>query len=884
MALFDEAPKLVTSFIDGGFVGETNGYRIPDYYPGNGQQFSELQEADEAEVDAAVRAARTAFRDGPWPRFSVEERQDILMRIHDAIIAHSDELALLECLDTGILMREIRGRHLIRAAYNFRFFAEAISQQPDEAWAQQKGFFTYVTRDPVGVAGLIAPWNAPLALASMKLAAATAFGNCCVLKPSEQTPAALARLVEIMHEAGLPRGVVNIVNGRGDVTGRALVEHPDVDVVHFTGGTETGRTIARTMGGRLRRAEMELGGKSANIVFADADFDRALDAALVSIFSNSGQQCLAGSRIVVQDSIADDFIAAFVERAKRIRVGDPMSPETEMGPIASDQHRRRILSYVGIAESEGARLLTGGGALDRAGYFMEPTAVLAASNESRVCQEEIFGPFASFLRFKDAEEAVAIANASQFGLVSYLWTQNLDTAMRVSRRIAAGVVWINTPLNRELRAPFGGVKDSGTGRDGAASSRAFFTIERTTTIPLEDFPLRRFGAEAAAEPDAMALESGPMKVRDLDHELLPTVTQADRSRQTAVVSIRRLLNQHVRPRNVELFDSEGAPAFIERHGRAPQSPAEVESALFASPGYRRWSAVNRAVQENIWLAVGEPVYRDLPRTRAAAKRLASAVTLKGGLKLDPDISVPGALADNDVHLQPGGYTLDNAEDDIVAGSLYEAGGNVYSFGQGAGRSDSKAGAVQRYLADVAPEFRPARILEIGCSAGAASAAWAAHWPDAEVHAIDLGAGMLRYAHARAEALGVPVFFHQMNGASLAFAEDSFDLVVSHNLLHEIGREERKAMMHESARVTRPGGMVIHQDIALREQPTVVHATEKKWDARFNGEIFWTHYTEDDLAADMRAAGFDGEYLREDRVPAIHGSGAWYILCGKKRCR
>jgi len=496
MPPFDQAPRLVTSFIDGAFVGDRGGYRIPNFYPGNGQQFSALQEADAAEVDHAVRVARAAFREGPWPRMSIEERQDILMRVHDAIIAHADELALLECLDTGILMREIRGRHLVRAAYNFRFFAEAISQQPDEAWSQQKGYFTYVTRDPVGVAGLIAPWNAPLALASMKLAAATAFGNCCVLKPSEQTPTSLPRLVEIIEAAGMPRGVINVVNGRGSVTGQALVEHPDVDVVHFTGGTETGRTIARTMGGRLRRAEMELGGKSANIIFADANLDRALDGALVSIFSNSGQQCLAGSRILVQDSIARDFIAAFVERAARIRVGDPMAADTEMGPIASEAHRRRILSFVDIARGEGARLLTGGHALDRDGYFMAPTAVMAASNGSRVCQEEIFGPFASFLTFRDAEDAVAIANASQFGLVGYLWTQNLDTAMRVSRRIETGVMWINTPLNRELRAPFGGVKDSGTGRDGAASSRAFFTVERTTTLPIEDIPLRRFGAEA----------------------------------------------------------------------------------------------------------------------------------------------------------------------------------------------------------------------------------------------------------------------------------------------------------------------------------------------------------------------------------------------------
>jgi len=373
-----------------------------------------------------------------------------------------------------------------------------------------------------------------------------------------------------------------------------------------------------------------------------------------------------------------------------------------------------------------------------------------------------------------------------------------------------------------------------------------------------------------------------MKVRDLDHELLPRVTQEDSSRQSAIVALRRLLNRHVRPHNIDHYEREGEPAFVARHGRKPQSPADVETALFASASYRRWSAVNRAVQEIIWLSVGEPIYRDQPRMRAAARRLADAPDRKGALHLDPDVIQPPGMADNDVHLQPGGYTMDRDADDIIAGSLYEAGGNVYSFGQGAGKADSKAGAVQRFLAEHHPDVRPARILEIGCSAGAASAAWAACWPEAEVHAIDVGAGMLRYAHARAEALGVPVIFHQMNGAHLTFPDGSFDLVISHNLLHEIGRGERKAMFREAARVARPGGLVIHQDIALRAQPSLVHAVEKRWDTRFNGEVYWTDYTDDDLVADMRAAGFDDGSLSEHDVPAIQGWGAWYILCGVRR--
>jgi len=486
-------PALVTSFIDGGFVPGGNGHLLPVHYPGNGRVVSELHEAGAGEVDQAVRSARAAFDSGPWPRLAIEERQAALHAIHDAILEHDEELAYLECLNTGIVMREVRQRHLRRAAYNFKFFAEVISQQPGEVWTQNKDYLTFVTREPAGVAALIAPWNAPLALASMKIAAAIAFGNTCVLKPSEQTPLSLARLVEIIHQAGVPAGVVNLVNGRGGVTGVALVDHPGIDRVAFTGGTATGRTIMQAAGKRLKPASVELGGKSANIIFADANLERALDGALLGIFSNNGQQCLAGSRILVEDAIFDDFVEAFTARARTLKVGDPMADDTELGPIASARHRDHVLSYVNIAQSQGAKLLTGGKAIEGDGYFMEPTAVLAADNDSRVCQEEIFGPFAAFLRFSGREEAAAIANNSPFGLVGYAWTQNLDTALWISRNVRTGLMWVNTPLMRELRAPFGGIKDSGIGRDGAAASRDFFTDEKTVTIPLTDVPLRKLG-------------------------------------------------------------------------------------------------------------------------------------------------------------------------------------------------------------------------------------------------------------------------------------------------------------------------------------------------------------------------------------------------------
>jgi len=490
------APATVRSFIDGDWATGDGGERLPVVYPATGAVVSWLVEADAAEVDRAVRAARRAFDAGAWPGMGAESRQVLLRRLADAIEAAAAELAELECLNTGLVLRELRERHMKRAAYNFRFFADFIGSRFDRAWPQNPGYQTIESREPVGVAALIAPWNAPVALASMKVAAAIAFGNTCVLKPSEQTPLALARFVEILHEAGLPTGVVNLVNGRGPVTGQALVDHPEVHLVSFTGGTETGRAIMAAAGQRLVPCTMELGGKSANIVFESADLDRALDGALLGIFSNNGQQCLAGSRILVQRSIADDFIARFVDRARRIRVGDPTDDATEIGPLASAAHRDRVLGYVDVATADGGTLLTGGRRRDDLGegFYIEPTAVLAPSNDARVCQEEIFGPFATFVRFDTIDDAIRIANASRFGLVGYVWSDDLPTVMRTTREIRAGVVWVNTPMMRELRAPFGGYKDSGVGREGGEACLQFYTEPKTVTIPTAPPVLRRLGA------------------------------------------------------------------------------------------------------------------------------------------------------------------------------------------------------------------------------------------------------------------------------------------------------------------------------------------------------------------------------------------------------
>ncbi len=485
----------ITPFIDGAFLPPGDAIILPVLYPATEEQVSAVEEADAAMVDRAVKAARTAFEHGPWPRMQVAERQAAMRKVAALIRTHARELAWLECRNSGIPFAHLMRLGIPRAAQNFEFFAEFIGQSAGQVYTQDNRYLTLVTREPVGVAALIGPWNSPLALTSMKIAGCIAFGNCCVVKPAEQTPLAVARLMELIQEAGIPPGVVNLVNGRGHITGDAMVRHPGVDLVSFTGGTATGKTIMSTAGAGLKPCSLELGGKSANIIFASANFERALDGALLGIFSNNGQQCLAGSRILVERRIADDFIAAFTARAARIKVGDPMDPMTEIGPLAFRAHLERVLSYVGIAEAEGATLLTGGARAPgfTRGHYMQPTAVLAPSNQTRVCQEEVFGPFATFVIFDGFDEAIAMANESRFGLVSYVWSDDVGIALKATRAIRSGVVWVNTPMVRELRAPFGGVKESGLGREGGHSSMQFYTAEKTTTIPVEAVGMARMG-------------------------------------------------------------------------------------------------------------------------------------------------------------------------------------------------------------------------------------------------------------------------------------------------------------------------------------------------------------------------------------------------------
>lgn len=487
-------PKIITSFIDGQWQAES-GQLLPVINPATEQWVAQLSEAGPNETAQAVAAAQHAHERGVWSHKPAAEKQRILRRVAELTEQQLPALAEMESINSGLPLHYLRSRQLPRIMRNFSFFADWLSQNTEKAGVQDNNYLRYVLREPAGVAALISPWNAPLALASTKIAAALAFGNCCVVKTAETTPLAVARFMDILTEAGIPPGVVNLVNGRGHVTGDALVRHPEVRVVSFTGGTATGRAIAAAAAPGLKRVDLELGGKSANIITSSANLDDALDGALTSIYTNNGQQCFAGSRLLVQRAIADEFIGRFVTRAKAIRVGNPLDPSTEVGPLSNAAHYARVRSFVDVALSEGGQLLCGGHrpqGLDT-GYYMEPTAVMMPSNDTRVCQEEIFGPFAAFQIFDSFDEALQLANASEFGLVSYLWSNDLAEVNQAAQCIQAGVVLVNTPMILDLRFPFGGYKNSGVGREGIEGMRHFYTEEKTVTIALKRPTIEQMG-------------------------------------------------------------------------------------------------------------------------------------------------------------------------------------------------------------------------------------------------------------------------------------------------------------------------------------------------------------------------------------------------------
>ncbi|HEU4797375.1 MAG TPA: 5-carboxymethyl-2-hydroxymuconate semialdehyde dehydrogenase, partial [bacterium] len=407
----------------------------------------------------------------------------------------TDAIARVECLDTGIPLGQIRRGQVPRAAENFRFFAEMATRITGESFPVGNTFVNYTLRQPVGVAGLITPWNTPFMLETWKVAPALAAGNACVLKPAEWAPVSAMRLAEIIREAGAPPGVFNVVNGLGETAGASLVAHSGVQLISFTGETTTGKEIMRNGAATLKRFSMELGGKSPVVVFADADLDRALDATIFGVFSLNGERCTAGSRLFLQREIHETFLNRLLERVPRIRVGDPLDEHTELGPLIHPDHWTRVVEYLEIGRKEGARIGVGGRRppqLPR-GNYLEATVLVGVRNEMRVAQEEIFGPVLAVIPFADEAEAVRLANDVRYGLTAYVWTGDAARAHRLSAAIEAGMVWINSQNVRDLRTPFGGMKESGIGREGGHYSFEFYCETKTVHVALGTHHIPKMG-------------------------------------------------------------------------------------------------------------------------------------------------------------------------------------------------------------------------------------------------------------------------------------------------------------------------------------------------------------------------------------------------------
>jgi aldehyde dehydrogenase (NAD+) len=473
-------------FIGGAFVEAQDGARFPTLNPHDGSVLAEIAEAKAADIDRAVAAATAAFPH--WSRMAAADRGRILLRLADLIERDSDALARLESLDTGHPLRDSRGLDVPRTAATFRYFGGMADKLHGSVVPVEQGFLNYVLREPLGVVGQIVPWNFPLMFTSWKMGPALAAGNTVVLKPAELTPLSSLRIGELMAEAGMPEGVVNIVPGYGATAGQHLAEHPGLAKIAFTGSTATGRKIVAASAGNLKRVQLELGGKGANIVFADADLRAAINGAAFAIFHNQGQACIAGARLLLQESIADAFLDGFLALARSIRLGDPLDPATEMGPLTSAGHRDRVLGYCAIARQEGGEILIGGAAPDdpalARGYYLRPT-VVRAQPQDRVAQEEVFGPFVSVTTFRDEEEVLAIADATPYGLGGGLWTTDLARAHRVAQRMQAGMVWINCYKRVNPGSPFGGVKASGYGREMGFEAMRDYTEAKSIWVNVE---------------------------------------------------------------------------------------------------------------------------------------------------------------------------------------------------------------------------------------------------------------------------------------------------------------------------------------------------------------------------------------------------------------
>ncbi len=475
--------------IGGRWTDSGSGKTFKTYNPATAETLSEVAEADKKDVDAAVAAARQALS-GPWGKMSPADREKILHRVADLIEKNADELAQLETLNNGKTIREAKSGDVPLSAALFRYFGGWPTKIHGETtpvsvpYYPGAKFLQYTVREPVGVIGVIVPWNFPLLMAAERLAPALACGNTVVLKPAEQTPLSALRLGELLLEAGVPEGVVNVVPGFGPAAGAALAAHPDVDKVTFTGSTDVGREIVKASAGNLKKLSLELGGKSPNIVFADADLDAAAKGMFMGIFYNQGQTCSAGSRVYVERPAFDGLVSALAEKAKTIRQGNGLDPKTHMGPLVSQEQKDRVLKYIESGKQEGAKVLAGGEAGDGKGYFVKPTVFSDVKDQMKIAREEIFGPVVAVMPFDTVDEVVSRANDTPYGLVAGVWTKDIKKAHRMTQAIKAGVVWINCYQFVDAAAPWGGFKQSGYGREKSAAAIEEYTQVKSVWVDL----------------------------------------------------------------------------------------------------------------------------------------------------------------------------------------------------------------------------------------------------------------------------------------------------------------------------------------------------------------------------------------------------------------
>ncbi len=475
----------IKNFINGEYLFPEADRWIDNYNPAIGEVYGQIPNSSKEDVEKAVEAARVAFP--KWSNTTIEKRSQILSKIAQLIQDRLPELAAAESKDNGKPLKLAKSIDIPRAAANFQFFANAISQFSSESHESiGLNAINFTLRHPIGIVGCISPWNLPLYLFTWKIAPAIAAGNCVVAKPSEVTPMSAYLLGEICNEAGLPRGVLNIVHGLGTTSGQAIIEHPDIKAISFTGGTTTGAHIARVAAPMFKKLSLELGGKNPNIIFEDCDYEEMLETTVRSSFANQGQICLCGSRIFVEATIYEKFKVDFIQKVKQLKVGHPLDGNTNIGALVSKSHLQKVESYIKIAEDEGGKVLCGGLEVTvegfENGYYLQPTVIEVQNNSCRINQEEVFGPVVTIMPFATEKEALRLANDVKYGLSATLWTNNLNRTMQFSQKLQTGIVWVNTWMLRDLRTPFGGAKESGVGREGGFEALRFFTEPKNICI------------------------------------------------------------------------------------------------------------------------------------------------------------------------------------------------------------------------------------------------------------------------------------------------------------------------------------------------------------------------------------------------------------------